>query len=108
MDKTALLADEGNRLLADMKSGRVLNDASLLTRFFVLSFADLKSHIFYYWFAFPCPLTPTLKLHCDPLRLKDQPNSSRYVDAIRALPTEQQNFLYSMQMRRKICGSRAV
>ncbi|XP_034477661.1 ubiquitin-like modifier-activating enzyme ATG7 isoform X1 [Drosophila innubila] len=92
LDKTALLGDEGKRLLADMKNGRVLNDASLLTRFFVLSFADLKSHSYYYWFAFPCPLTPTLKLHCDPLRLKDLPNSSRFVDAICVLPPEKQNY----------------
>jgi len=92
LDKNALLANEGKRLLADMKSGNMLKDTSLLARFFVLSFADLKSHSYYYWFAFPCPLTPTLKLHCDPLRLKDLSNSASYIEVIRTLPAEKQNF----------------
>ncbi|XP_034108121.1 ubiquitin-like modifier-activating enzyme ATG7 isoform X1 [Drosophila albomicans] len=92
LDKTALLAEEGKCLLDDMNSGRVLNDASLLARFFVLSFADLKSHSYYYWFAFPCPLTPTLQLQCDALCLKELPNARQYAEAIRLLPADQQNF----------------
>ncbi|KAH8355297.1 hypothetical protein KR093_010699 [Drosophila rubida] len=92
LDKTALLAEEGKRLLADMRNGRVLNDVNLMTRFFVLSFADLKSHSYYYWFAFPCPLTPTLHLQCDPLRLKDLSNATQYIAVIRSLAVEHQNF----------------
>lgn len=92
LDKLQLLADEGKELLADMCSGGALRDPSLLTRFFVLSFADLKCHSYYYWFAFPCPLTPTLKLQGAVQKLRDLPNSSSYIMALKALPTESQNF----------------
>ncbi|KAH8416033.1 hypothetical protein KR222_006922 [Zaprionus bogoriensis] len=92
LDKTALLAHEGRQLLADMANGRVQADPSLLARFFVLSFADLKSHRFWYLFAYPCPLTPVLQLQCDPQLIRALPNSAAYVEAIRALPAEQQNF----------------
>ncbi|EDW91605.1 ubiquitin-like modifier-activating enzyme ATG7 [Drosophila yakuba] len=92
LDKLQLLADEGKELLADMCSGGVLRDPSLLTRFFVLSFADLKCHSYYYWFAFPCPLTPTLKLQGAVQKLRDLDNSSSYINALKTLPTESQNF----------------
>ncbi|KAH8353896.1 hypothetical protein KR067_000559 [Drosophila pandora] len=92
LDKVALLADEGKELVADMRSGRVLGDPSLLARFFVLSFADLKSHSYYYWFAFPCPLTPTLKLQGGFQKLRDVPNSQKFTEALKALPAESQAF----------------
>ncbi|KAH8402248.1 hypothetical protein KR009_010694 [Drosophila setifemur] len=92
LDKMALITDEGKELLADMRSGRVLDDPSLLTRFFVLSFADLKCHSYYYWFAFPCPLTPTLKLLNGGQKLKDLPNYQKYTDAVKSLPLEFQSF----------------
>lgn len=92
LDKLQLLADEGKELLADMCSGRVLADPSLLTRFFVLSFADLKCHSYYYWFAFPCPLTPTLKQQGVVQKLRDLPNATKYVEALKTLPSESQNF----------------
>lgn len=37
----------------DIISGRAEEDSSLLNRFLVISHADLKKWIFYYWFAFP-------------------------------------------------------
>ncbi|XP_020815357.1 ubiquitin-like modifier-activating enzyme ATG7 [Drosophila serrata] len=92
LDKVQLLAEEGKKLLADMCNGRVLADPSLLTRFFVLSFADLKCHSYYYWFAFPCPLTPTLKLQGVVQKLRDLPNVNKYVEALNNLPSESQNF----------------
>lgn len=36
-----------------MVSGAALKDLSLLARFFVIAFADLKKYHYYYWFAFP-------------------------------------------------------
>ncbi|XP_061391359.1 ubiquitin-like modifier-activating enzyme ATG7 [Musca vetustissima] len=61
-DKNALMKTEGLKLIEAFKTDAVLDDPSLLARFFVLSFADLKSHNYYYWFGFPCPLTPTLNV----------------------------------------------
>lgn len=37
----------------DILSGKVKEDCSLLSRFLVISFADLKKWSFHYWFAFP-------------------------------------------------------
>lgn len=37
----------------DMRSGKVDEDSSVLLRFLVISFADLKKWSFHYWFAFP-------------------------------------------------------
>ena len=34
-------------------NGNALNNPNLLNEFFVISFADLKTYKFYYWFAFP-------------------------------------------------------
>ena len=47
------LEDAADSIWAEISSGAAWEDPSLLTRFLVLSFADLKSHRFYYWFAFP-------------------------------------------------------
>lgn len=37
----------------DICSGKVEEDSSVLLRFLVISFADLKKWSFHYWFAFP-------------------------------------------------------
>ncbi|KAK2549460.1 Ubiquitin-like modifier-activating enzyme ATG7, partial [Acropora cervicornis] len=38
-------------------SGQAVDDPSLLCKFVLITFADLKHYKFYYWFAFPalCP-----------------------------------------------------
>ncbi|KAI4304413.1 hypothetical protein MLD38_039927 [Melastoma candidum] len=37
----------------DIHSGKAVEDSTVLSRFLVISFADLKRWSFYYWFAFP-------------------------------------------------------
>lgn len=47
---------EGEKIAEAIKSGDWVSDPSLLTRFLVLSYADLKTFDFYYCFGFPAPL----------------------------------------------------
>ncbi|XP_065367287.1 uncharacterized protein Atg7 [Calliphora vicina] len=70
-DKNALLKEEGIKLLKYFQNETTLDDPSLLARFCILSFADLKNHNYYYWFAFPCPLTTTLTLEKPGTKLVD-------------------------------------
>lgn len=53
LDKQSLLKAEANKIWEDILSGKVEEDCSLLSRFLVISFADLKKWSFHYWFAFP-------------------------------------------------------
>ncbi|KAJ0971757.1 hypothetical protein J5N97_019716 [Dioscorea zingiberensis] len=53
LDRDNLLQIEANKILADIQSGRVEEDSTLLLRFLVISFADLKTWSFRYLFAFP-------------------------------------------------------
>lgn len=42
-----------NQIWEDIHNGRALEDSSVLSRFLLISFADLKKWSFHYWFAFP-------------------------------------------------------
>ncbi|CAA7040912.1 unnamed protein product [Microthlaspi erraticum] len=53
LDKQSLLKAEANKIWEDIQSGKALEDCALLSRFLVISFADLKKWSFRYWFAFP-------------------------------------------------------
>lgn len=53
LDKKQLLQKFGSKIWEDIVSGTALEDLSLLSRFFVIAFADLKKYHYYYWFAFP-------------------------------------------------------
>ncbi|KAG1668338.1 Ubiquitin-like modifier-activating enzyme ATG7 [Nymphon striatum] len=45
--------DELQTIWNDIKSGTTLKDPTLLNRFLIISYADLKKFHYYYWFAFP-------------------------------------------------------
>lgn len=53
LDKQSLLKAEAKKIWDDIHSGKAEEDSSVLLRFLVISFADLKKWSFYYWFAFP-------------------------------------------------------
>lgn len=61
-DKQKLLQEQGEVLLKDISNGDVLNNPSLLARFLLLTFADLKKCLFYYWFAFPAINIPPVTI----------------------------------------------
>ena len=51
-DKRSLLDAQGNQIWDDIVSGRAIDDPSLMSRFLLLTHADLKHYRYYYWFAF--------------------------------------------------------
>ncbi|KAJ3335502.1 Autophagy protein 7, partial [Gonapodya sp. JEL0774] len=53
IDKQQLLVDAAQLIWDDISSGAALQRPELLSRFLVLTFADLKKYRFYYWSAFP-------------------------------------------------------
>lgn len=59
IDKKLLLDKAGAELWGLVTSSKAVEDPSLLSRFLLLTFADLKKYHFYYWFAFPC-LSPSV------------------------------------------------
>ncbi|KAF5472976.1 hypothetical protein F2P56_009628 [Juglans regia] len=53
LDKKSLLRAEAKKIWDDIHTGRAVEDSALLSRFLLISFADLKKWNFHYWFAFP-------------------------------------------------------
>ncbi|XP_010529195.1 PREDICTED: ubiquitin-like modifier-activating enzyme atg7 isoform X2 [Tarenaya hassleriana] len=53
LDKQGLLKAEAKKIWEDIRTGKALEDCAVLSRFLVISFADLKKWNFHYWFAFP-------------------------------------------------------
>lgn len=51
-DKYQLLKDSAKDILEAIDNGKWLKNPSILTSFLLLSFANLKDHVFYYWFGF--------------------------------------------------------
>ncbi|XP_060572197.1 ubiquitin-like modifier-activating enzyme ATG7 isoform X2 [Ruditapes philippinarum] len=72
INKKSLLDKLGGEIWEAITSGRALEDTSLLSRFLLLTYADLKKYHFYYWFAFPCLCPPTdYRLLNKPRKLSD-------------------------------------
>ncbi|KAF3960489.1 hypothetical protein CMV_014807 [Castanea mollissima] len=53
LDKKSLLKAEAKKIWDDIHSGKAVEDSAVLSRFLLISFADLKKWTFHYWFAFP-------------------------------------------------------
>ncbi|XP_037274030.1 autophagy-related 7 isoform X1 [Rhipicephalus microplus] len=78
IDKSALLRASGERAWAAACDGRALKDPSLLNRFVVLIYVDLKKYTFCYWFGFPVVRLPEeVTLAKPPQRLSDVFDYSR-------------------------------
>ncbi|CAL5874902.1 uncharacterized protein PFLUO_LOCUS9204 [Penicillium psychrofluorescens] len=59
MDKSQMLHQAGQTIWDAINDATIYSCPSLLSSFVILSFADLKSYKFHYWFAFPA-------IHSDP------------------------------------------
>lgn len=69
VNKQELLLNYSQKYFEQITNGSALEDLSLINYFFLLSFADLKSFGFYYWFAFPIPLNFIIDEHEGPVNI---------------------------------------
>lgn len=53
LDKKNLLKEEAKKIWDDIHAGKAVENSAVLSRFLLISFADLKNWTFHYWFAFP-------------------------------------------------------
>ncbi|GLU13794.1 hypothetical protein SLE2022_304050 [Rubroshorea leprosula] len=53
LDKHSLLKAEAEKIWDDIHTGKAVENCAALSRFLLISFADLKKWTFHYWFAFP-------------------------------------------------------
>ena len=81
-DKAKLLEEAARRVWEDIESGRALAEPERLLRFLLLTFADLKSHKYYYWFAFPAFAVNPPPLAAPPVALADAVGAAQ-LDALR-------------------------
>ncbi|CAL9079384.1 unnamed protein product [Musa textilis] len=70
LDRDSLLKKEAKKILDDIHSGKVEEDSAVLSRFFIISFADLKKWNFLHWLAFPALVVgpPAMVLDLRPAR----------------------------------------
>uniref|UniRef100_M4BVR4 Ubiquitin-like modifier-activating enzyme ATG7 n=1 Tax=Hyaloperonospora arabidopsidis (strain Emoy2) TaxID=559515 RepID=M4BVR4_HYAAE len=86
LDKTTVLRNAGERIL-DLILGTDDNLAvERLNSFVVITFADLKTHSFLYWFGFPAVAPPTsFQYRAPPLLVSSILSTTEQVQALRAL-----------------------
>uniref|UniRef100_A0A6B2KZK5 Ubiquitin-like modifier-activating enzyme ATG7 n=1 Tax=Arcella intermedia TaxID=1963864 RepID=A0A6B2KZK5_9EUKA len=53
LDKKKLSETISKQIWEDIESGKAIKDPSLLNRFAVITYVDLKKYHYYYWFSFP-------------------------------------------------------
>ncbi|XP_060036690.1 ubiquitin-like modifier-activating enzyme ATG7 isoform X2 [Erinaceus europaeus] len=81
-DKKLLLEQAANEVWESITSGAALENPVLLSKFLLLTFADLKKYHFYYWFCSPALCLPeSIPLTQGPVGL-DQRFSPRQIQAL--------------------------
>lgn len=95
-DFDAFLHNSGQQLIDDIKSGKILENPSLLNSFSMICFADLKKYQFYYWFCFPA--VKSIKFHSSTFK-QFEPRNISLPDQIKLFldsnPTHKSGFLIS-------------
>eukprot|EP01156_Anaeramoeba_ignava_P001270 Anaeramoba_ignava/a1306_275.p1 GENE.a1306_275~~a1306_275.p1 ORF type:complete len:749 (+),score=141.98 a1306_275:32-2278(+) len=86
LDKIQLFKNTANLIWQDIVNGEALEDTSRLGRFLLLTYADLKKYIFYYWFAFPALILKgkngDLISHKEPPVMIDKFFSEKQIEAL--------------------------
>ncbi|XP_046408328.1 ubiquitin-like modifier-activating enzyme ATG7 [Ischnura elegans] len=80
-DKMALVKKYGEELKEMILNGDALKNPWLLSKFILLTHADLKKHQFYYWFAFVSPKFPDVQ-EIQPAMKIDQVLSPQQVESL--------------------------
>ncbi|OQV14553.1 Ubiquitin-like modifier-activating enzyme ATG7 [Hypsibius exemplaris] len=96
-DKQLITDGEANELWNLIMSGEALVNPSLLSRFTLLSFVDLKKYIYSYWFLFPALVYPDALVHeTEPRPIQEAftgEEISHITNFVAKLPKEQNAFL---------------
>ncbi|XP_070559698.1 ubiquitin-like modifier-activating enzyme ATG7 [Ptychodera flava] len=79
-DKKFLLEQAASQLWNDIIKGNAIKDPSLLSRFMVLTFSDLKKYHYYYWFAFPALVAPDNVILTKPAQTLDKYFTAKEID----------------------------
>lgn len=58
LNKNQILDELGESIWNEIQNERAVDDPRLLTTFLLINFANLKSYVFHYWFAFPAIIFP--------------------------------------------------
>lgn len=84
-DKRSLLDAQGSQMWDDIVSGRAIDDPSLISRFLLLTHADLKHYRYYYWFAFTAASVTDVSIVGDPVLISDRFSESQIADLVESL-----------------------
>uniref|UniRef100_A0A0A9YG02 Ubiquitin-like modifier-activating enzyme ATG7 n=2 Tax=Lygus hesperus TaxID=30085 RepID=A0A0A9YG02_LYGHE len=71
INKNQLLEDQGAKIRDAIITGAAVDDPTLLNRFLVITYSDLKTYFFIYWFAFPVLAQYTFPVVGTPTLLSD-------------------------------------
>jgi ubiquitin-like modifier-activating enzyme ATG7 len=93
-NKAKLLHTHGQQVWEDIQSGRSIQEPSKLSPFVLLCFPNLKTHRYYYWFAFPAVVTSAVFTAAPPTSLlpfsSSRLTAKQVAQALAAIKTLQQ------------------